>query len=333
MKATIVITSINDCTKLVNGYLANIAKYGHEANIILIPDLKTPELYLPSCVQIPSLYEQVKFLEKIGLPPHEVPVHSDNRRNVGYLMALKQGADVVISVDDDNWCLESDFVGQHFRMDGSVRTSTSGWTSNCPPHFPRGYPHFARNQTWYQSSGDAIVGRVAINAGLWTGDPDINATDWLGGRIRTCNLETFLLSDDVWCPINSQNTAVRREAMAAYYYIRMDAPMDRYGDIFQGYFALKCCKHLGSTARFGTPVVDHRRNAHNYLKDAQAEIPAMILLEELLPKLVELKLTGSTFSEAYLCLADFIEYQGGDFYTKTARRMRLWTSACKEIGL
>ena len=108
--------------------------------------------------------------------------------------------------------------------------------------------------------------------------------------------------------------------------------MDRHGDIFQGYFALACAKHLGFTARFGSPVVDHRRNSHNYLRDAAAELPAAGLLESLLPKLIEHKLTGGTFADTYLSLAEFIESQDSAFFTGTARRMRLWAETCRRLG-
>ncbi len=139
------------------------------------------------------------------------------------------------------------------------------------------------------------------------------------------------LAPDTWCPINSQNTAVHRDLMPAYYFIRMIPPNDRFGDIFQGYFALKIAKHMGWTARFGSPVVTHRRNNHVYLKDVQKEIEPILLLEELLPKLMEHKLTGTTVHEAYLSLADFIESQDTDFYRETARLMREWAETCQRI--
>jgi hypothetical protein len=125
--------------------------------------------------------------------------------------------------------------------------------------------------------------------------------------------------------------------MAAYWFVRMDPPMDRFGDIFQGYFALKVAKHLGWTVRFGSPFVRHIRNSHVYMKDIQKEIGPILLVEELLPKLIEHKLTGSTVTEAYLSLADFIELQGDNVsqpktYAPMAHRMRLWAKTCWRIS-
>jgi hypothetical protein len=168
---------------------------------------------------------------------------------------------------------------------------------------------------------------------MWLDDPDFDAMTWLNKPVAATTFKgSAVLALDTWCPINSQNTAVHRDLMPAYYFVRMVPPNDRFGDIFQGYFALKVAKHMGWTARFGSPVVNHRRNSHVYLKDVQKEIEPILLLEVLLPKLVEHKLTGTTVHEAYLSLADFIESQGSPFYSETARLMRAWAETCRRIN-
>jgi len=120
--------------------------------------------------------------------------------------------------------------------------------------------------------------------------------------------------------------------------------VDRYGDIFSGYFALACAKHLGGTARFGTPIADHRRNSHNYLKDAAAEWPAILLLEDLLTWLIDAPLSGATGLEAYLSLSHALEdaaekFQGRawndaarGFVHQMAYLMRAWIAACSAVG-
>jgi hypothetical protein len=94
MKAAIVVTSINDCSQLLDGYLKNFAEHGREAQIYLIPDRKTPQQHLPTCVQVPDESWQTKVLKDVGFRPEDIPWNSDNRRNVGYLMALADGAEM-----------------------------------------------------------------------------------------------------------------------------------------------------------------------------------------------------------------------------------------------
>jgi len=120
--------------------------------------------------------------------------------------------------------------------------------------------------------------------------------------------------------------------------------VDRYGDIFSGYFALACAKHLGGSARFGTPVADHRRNSHNHLRDAAAELPAILLLEDIMAWLIDVRLSGSTGLEAYLSLSHLLEeavekFQGQvwndasrGFVHEMAHLMRVWIAACGVVS-
>jgi Reversibly glycosylated polypeptide len=342
MKSAIVVTSINDCTELLMGYLGNFVKYGRKTIIYLIPDLKTPVFPIPECVRVPDLSAQKAFLRKVGFNADDIPFNSDNRRNVGYLMALADGAEMIVSIDDDNYCpADEDFIEEHSASMCEyprTRSTTGGWYNNCwllsnsDGCFPRGFPYFSRMNPKFLTTEILQKTEVKINAGMWLGDPDLDAMTWTQKPFKaTVHKGSAVLAFDTWCPINSQNTAVHRDLMPAYYFVRMVPPSDRFGDIFQGYFALKVAKHMGWTARFGSPVVTHRRNSHVYLKDVQKEIEPILLLEELLPKLVEHKLTGTTVHEAYVSLADFIESQASTFYLETARLMRAWSSACWRI--
>jgi len=348
VKAAVVVTTVHDCRELLDGYLKNFSKYGHNVKNVkfyVIPDVKTPSFMFPSSVIVPEIGSQDYFLTYHGIDPNDIPRNSDNRRNVGYLMAFADGAEMVVSIDDDNYCPEdSDFIGGHCAglnedsKDGFVSVDC-GWYNNLntfgmgDSFYPRGFPYYAKNK-----KRDRRILRgsipVRINAGMWKGDLDLDAITWLGGRAYTPDTlyGSISLADDTWCPINSQNTAVHRDLMGAYYFVRMTSMMDRFGDIFQGYFALKVAKHMGWTARFGSPVVTHRRNSHVYLKDVRKEIEPILLLEELLPKLLEVKLTGTTVEEAYLSLADFIESQSSPFYSETARLMRVWSGAVGRIN-
>jgi hypothetical protein len=192
----------------------------------------------------------------------------------------------------------------------------------------------------------------ALNAGLWLDDPDVDAVGRLSDRPKALRYRgrPFALGPDTWSPINTQNTALSRPAMAAYYYVRMGfaiegLKIDRYGDILSGYFVQKCARHLGESVRLGDPICDHRRTPHNLFKDLYHELAGMVLVEELLPWLVELKLTGGSYRDAYACLSDelasaaprfrgFVFDQGGrDFLADTARHMRTWLRTVEKLGV
>ncbi len=67
MKAAVVVTSIHECSELLDGFLANFAKYGREVTIHLIADRKTPPQKFPPTpdIQVPSFEEQEKFLASL----------------------------------------------------------------------------------------------------------------------------------------------------------------------------------------------------------------------------------------------------------------------------
>jgi hypothetical protein len=372
-QASLVVTTIFE-PKFLSAFVQNLRKHEHaeSVRILVIPDRKTPDSVFRGCAEAtrqgvrslcPSLEEQTTFLRRLGAPYEWVPFDSDNRRNVGFLMALEAGCDFLISIDDDNFCLpEQDFYAAHAVVGTDhlidVRRGSDGWVNLCEElefepglsPYPRGFPYGRRRRHRTVTSTRETV-RCALNAGLWLDDPDVDAIGRLSEKPKGLRYRgrPFALARDTWSPINTQNTALSRPAMAAYYYVRMGfaiegLKIDRYGDILSGYFVQKCIRHLGEAVRVGDPLCDHRRTPHNLFKDLYHELAGMVLIEELLPWLVELKLTGGNYRDAYACLADelaaaaprfggFVFDQGGrDFLTDTAAHMRTWLAVLKAIG-
>jgi hypothetical protein len=370
----LVLTTIADPV-LLEGYVDNFRAYGHlsDVRVFVIPDVKTPATAYARCaalrsrglrIECPTLDEQDAFLSRVNFPVDEIPRGSDNRRNVGYLMALASGAEILVSIDDDNFCpTEGDYLGAHAVVTQPAATaevleSASGWFNICelltlePPRcvYPRGFPYFARHKPAACTSS-AQTAVVRINAGLWLGDPDLDAPTWMAAPVKAKSFSNrcVVLGPQTWSPINSQNTALHRDAVVAYYFVRMGPalagfPIDRFGDIFSGYFVLACALHLGFAARFGTPAAQHRRNSHNYIRDAAQEIAGIALLEELLPWLQEVRLHGANFADAYVSLSHLLEETTvrrkgflwtdatRSYFRATAARMRAWVCACKQIG-
>ncbi len=374
-RASIVVTTIFE-PRFIDGYLANIERHGRRdsVDLIVIIDRKTPPTVAQACagarargfrVECPTLDEQETFLAKFPSMKERVPYNSDNRRNVGFLMALDRGAELLISIDDDNFCLDdSDFVGEHAvvgeELDVDESESSDGWfnigtllTTSAPAEiFPRGFPYFARGKAQTRVSvPQRRRARVAMNAGLWLSDPDVDAISRIAiaPRVTSADAGAHFLGANTWSPINTQNTAIARDAIAAYYYVRMGFDLgglsiDRYGDILSGYLCAACVKARGEAIRIGSPVADHRRTPHNLFKDLYHELAGVVLLDDLLPWLTQLKLSGATYAELYANLADELAAQsdkhrgfiwdqgGGAFLRDTADHMRAWLDAVSLIG-
>ena len=123
MSTTIVSTTIGDGVFLEH-YVRAFRVHGiDDVTMIAIPDLKTPGVCFEVAERLsgddvtivcPTLEEQEDYLNRLGLPAEFVPKNSDNRRNVGFLMALELGNEVVVSIDDDNFCMDgADFIAEH----------------------------------------------------------------------------------------------------------------------------------------------------------------------------------------------------------------------------
>jgi hypothetical protein len=373
-KTAIVVTTILE-PEFLGGYVANLEARGRsrDVDIIVIVDRRTPRSMDEACRQYraqghsvlcPSLAEQERFLSRLPDMAGRIPYDSDNRRNIGFLMALERGADVLISIDDDNHCLPgTDFVGEH-AIAGEACTVTEvstsdGWFNlatmlredGAREIYPRGFPYAARHGPREVARSAPVTRRIAVNAGLWIGDPDVDAVTRLALRphVSAADDRALVLGPGVWSPVNTQNTAIAREAIAAYYYVRMGHSLggmtiDRYGDILSGYFVQKCAKALGHAVRIGGPVTDHRRSPHNLFKDLYHELAGMVIVEELLPWLMEMTIAESNYADAYLSLSHQLEARaagyGGfvwdqgarEFLAATAANMRAWVGAVRAIG-
>jgi len=376
MQAALVLTSINNPV-ILNEYFENFQKYDHlsEVQVFMIPDLKTPEQAYATCkglkekgfeVKCPSINEQVDFLKKVGFDPTLIPFNSDNRRNVGYLMAVASGADFIISIDDDNYpTSDIDFFSEHALVGLSKKTvqnvvkARSGWFNIMelleydPPAsiYARGFPYWAKHKTNDYAENMRMELEIDVNAGLWLIDPDLDAISWLVQPVKVHSFKgrSVSLDHSTWSPINTQNTSLSRDAVGAYYFLKMGyeiggLSIDRFGDIFSGYFLEKCAKTLGRGIRFGTPIAEHKRNSHNYLQDAIAEFACIVILEDVLRWLIEVELTGSTYCETYIelsfALEDFVEKMSGKlwgevtkgYFHQIAYYMRNWAETVERIN-
>jgi hypothetical protein len=374
----IVVTTIYDGA-FIDAYHEHFERYGRTAEVrfYVVGDLTTPE----ACAERVRAYtrrglpwffltpdDQRAFLSDFPALAAEIPWRSDNRRNVGFLMAYRDGCDPIISIDDDNYPTPGwDFLGEHAVTGRDVTlpvaVGSDNWfnicsmmTVDCPPLgggqtvYPRGFPYPRRTLACGTVSAVAETGRVAVNAGLWSGDPDVDAATRIVTRCATREAftQSYLLGRGVRSPINTQNTAVMRAALPAYYYVKMGVSLaglklDRFGDIFSGYFVQLCAEAVGHRVRVGSPVVEHRRTPHNLYVDLWHELAGMVVLDDMVP-LLETPLTPATdYGTAALELADRIEAwaagQNGflwgealqDYFRNVAANLRLWVAACRQL--
>lgn len=205
------------------------------------------------------------------------------RRNVALLEALKWGADVIVTIDDDNIPLREDYfhvLGTTFEpMTGDgfngIMVDETEWfdvgTLLDPVASHRGFPHDRAAQPSFTSCTGEKVG---VAAGICLGDPDIDAATRIARRPIVHRVSELLRSGIVVDPrrthtvYNSQNTAFIRELAPCFLMVPSYA---RYDDIFASLVAQRVMRERGYHVHFGQPFCFQQRNSHNLLRDLAQE--------------------------------------------------------------
>jgi len=369
MEACIVLTTIGVPT-LLNGYAKNFLKFKrNNLGFIVIGDLITPHEKAFQVIrdlkdqgfdaEYYDVVSQKKWLRNYPEIAKIIPYRTDNRRNIGFLMAAEKGANVIIAIDDDNYAIDNEDFYKYHGIVGKTATlqtvaSTNGWFNPCTmletDHggliYPRGYPFSKRRKE--QITFTRTTGQIALNMGLWTADPDADAVTHLANPTQITQMsseyDSLMLAPGTYAPINTQNTSFHRRTLPCYYYILMNASLgglkiDRYGDIWSGFFVKKAIDKMAERAVVGRPLVNHRRNTHNYLKDLKSELWGMILTEEIVKWLEQLQLESDNYYDIYMemsrginSLSDsFHEYAIKKYLSKVSQAMSIWVGTCRTI--
>ncbi|MBW3650277.1 MAG: hypothetical protein KY458_06895 [Actinobacteria bacterium] len=263
MKKVIVTTTINPPTSAVKKYDAL-----PDWDLIVMGDQKTPPDYALERGTYVSPDEQqaidAELSELIGW-------NCIQRRNLGFLLAWRMGADIVATVDDDNVPLahwgEKLFVGEEVEAtvyETAIPAFDPVGATNYPHLWHRGYP---LQLLPYRDYGTSRLETVTadVQADFWNGDPDIDAICRMQ-YAPDCTFEDsyFPMTSTAVSPFDSQNTFIARRFLPEYF---MFPGVGRMDDIWAAY-------HLqaqGARVVYGAASVVQERNPHDLVIDMKKE--------------------------------------------------------------
>jgi hypothetical protein len=254
--------------------------------LVVVGDRKTPTTW--SCP--PAVYLGPDA--STGPLAAALPWNHYSRKMLGYLHAIRLGADLIYDTDDDN-------------------VPKAGWgvplfdgVYECTPDrlgFVNLYASFTDQRIWPRGfplslirAGAGAVPEAAltprhVRVGVWQaladGEPDVDALYRLVDG-RPCvfrSREPIVLGSGTLCPFNTQSTAVRRELFPLLYL--PSTVTFRFTDILRGLVAEPIMWAAGYALGFTEATVVQDRNPHNLLADFADEIP-MYLRGEDVPTLV-----------------------------------------------
>jgi hypothetical protein len=289
-KTAIVVTSIS----APNVALRALAKGSTERgwSFLVVGDSKSPQAFEVAGCTFYSLAEQRKLGFVFG---EACPEQRYSRKNIGYLAAMRAGAELIIETDDDN-IPGTDFWRERVPDVEGALALKAGWVNvyryfSDAQIYPRGFPIEFVAVSAQKGEFLARASRVCpIQQGLADGDPDVDAIY----RMLFSLPVTFgkgapvILEPGAWCPFNSQNTAFFRDAFPLLY-----LPTHcsfRMTDIWRGFVAQRILWTCGWRVSFHAADVVQERNEHNLLRDFKEEIPGYLNNATICRRLADLKL-------------------------------------------
>jgi hypothetical protein len=255
-----------------------LRKCSAEVKFFVATDEKTPEeisgLGIANTVFVRAgNYGDWKCSEAIGW-------NTLARRNIAFLEALKWGADIIYSWDDDNIPTSS----YHFvPFDGPW--AFDGIDVGAPDWFDPGFlliPRTRHRGIPYGRLDAPRIGtvtgvKIGVMAGLVIGDPDVDATTRMElrpdiGQVHLLGQAGVIVDPNTWTVFNSQNTAVIRELIPAWF---MMPGAGRHDDIYASLIVQRVARERGYHVHFGPPFTYQQRNQHNLVTDLRSEIDGM----------------------------------------------------------
>ena len=273
MKKFIVTTTINEPTIATLKFCKLAVE--KDWTFVVIGDTKTPHKSYKSLENDHVLYLSPEQQEQLYPELSEtIGWKSIQRRNIGFVYAYDQGADIVATVDDDNipydnWG-DDVFVGQEIEVDMYEHNSYNVFDPISKTMYKnlwhRGYPiEYVPNKNNIEYTGKALR-KVLVQADFWDGDPDIDALCRLSKKpiVKFENFSPF--ASPQIAPFNSQNTFLAREVLPYYAVLPHAGRMD---DIWGAYIVQY---YFPNSVIYNKATVYQDRNVQDLITNLENEI-------------------------------------------------------------
>lgn len=299
------------------------------ATLIIVEDSANKSISVPKipCKKIIH-FSHKEIHDDLGDMDWIFPWHSAAVRSYGFYKAYQDGADIVVTIDDDCYCYEHDFLKNH--VNNLFLKISKYWypTFFYSEHmYTRGFPYNIRNQI-----------PVVMSHGLWVGIPDFDGKTQLQFpqyRTETLPNVTYPIPSGYYFPMSSMNIAFKREIIPLMYQLLMGTDekgrpwgYDRYDDIWCGILTKKILDHLNLGVVNGFPHVLHQRASDPHM-NVKKESSGMEINEELWLRVNQVKLTSNTPLKCFRELNSKINYPDFPFFIKLQEAINTWLDLFK----
>lgn len=309
MKVTVVITSINSKE---NTSIPEIEKRCKMKgwDLVVVGDKKTPDMSLSYGTYL-SPEKQLSLPYKLT---KRLPWNCYERKNIGYLYAYHQGADYVISTDDDNYPIDGweDMPSFFSHKKGPMLYGRQGLANpwiyfNNTLHniWPRGLPMTAIDASCVIKNSK--YSEIGIISGLVDLCPDFDALGHLYfDEIKwEFKKDKFLFKQlSTFAPYNTQNTVIRRDLIPLQ---MLSHGIGRASDIWTSYISQHVMRTKGIGVLYISPTVYQKRNTHDLIKDFHDEKETILYTEKLNKTLISMMEPKKSIIDCYYDSCDKVK--------------------------
>lgn len=259
------------------------------------------------------------------------------RRNAALWLALFDGFDYVVTVDDDNFPSDY-FVKYHLQNFGitgelSTMSSRSGFVNPgafCIPSFhARGVPYGVDTNPFVSMHfrEENVKPRVVVSQAQVTGDPDCDAVERMVNAPNVVGVAVeAVISPGVYAAFNSQATVWTREWAP----VMMVLPhIGRYDDIFASFLFARLGREYRTCVFYGSPTVQQHRNEHDLVKDLRAEYWGMSHVFDFVAALNAAHISSSM--PLHMAYGELITAAAHVLPPKTVEFAQTWVRAWREL--
>ena len=283
MKKFIIITTIHEKSQAIESF-----EKLPDWHIIVVGDRNTPKIVSTENLTFLSLNDQLSLGFKIA---EILPVNHYARKNIGYLYAIRQGADIIYDTDDDNFPYAHwntlKFNCNHFFSANSQFVNAYKYFSDRHI-WPRGFPLNEISNSVNVSTIETRTKSIGVWQGLADIDPDVDAIYRLlfNKKVVFKKKKPVALPSHVYCPFNSQNTTWNKNAFFCLYL--PSSTSFRFTDILRSYIAQRLLWEHGLHLGFMKATVYQERNSHDLMKDFSDEIECYTNIQNIVQLLEKL---------------------------------------------
>ena len=183
---------------------------------------------------------------------------NDGVRNLGFALAWRLGAEIIVSLDDDTLPL-GDTLSDHQKV-LNKRFPTS-WVNTAEDVYMRGVPYGVREEA-----------ECVFSHGVWQGVADFDASTQLVMGTPKLKYPKMPIPKGALFPVCVMNVAFKRKVLPYYYQAPMFDDINRFADIWSGIEMKKAVDKNGWCAVTGYATVRHERASNpftNLIKEAR----------------------------------------------------------------